>query len=441
MQLPHEVIDLVLGLLANDPSGPEIEAIKAFSLTSSTIHAICGPHLYSSIYFCLHSALFPDQEDYLQPDIYYPRCEISVAQFRQIQTKKPWINHRVKRLGIVIFDERQWLKHRQWWSDLEEILIELQHDNIEWFKLYTNSYGQSQTSPSALSGPISKILKSPVLSTLHLYCVRNFPFYHLFAAPSKLQHLDIGNTYVDSDLGQSESSVPFKSQIKLDSLTLRWGCHQNIITIGTWDSMQQMSFIDPLVDVSSLSSFAMRLTHGDRERDIALTCLILDSAKNIERFTLHSSTHEFELCKPTSLASSIERQSATLHTLALTWRFIHIFPVLSHVPELLEIGPKLFNVRHIQLQILFPTTLPPNIRQGPVWNEDEWVRLSSSLSRFPALRSLDLCMGVTEPRHPKSRAMQKLAEEWLEKAQNMISEQLDPNVVSMQFTRSVKFRL
>ncbi|PPQ63947.1 hypothetical protein CVT24_009122 [Panaeolus cyanescens] len=398
MELPHEIVDLVLDSLSNDPSGPDIGAIKAFSLTSSTIYAICGPHLYSSVYFCLHSALYPLQKEYYKSDIYYPRCEFSVARFRQIQRRKPWINRCVKRLGIAIFDERQWLKHRRWWSDLEKILNKLQHGKIEWFKLDTNSYGETQTSPSALSGPISKILKSPVLSTLHLHCTRNFPFYHLFTGPSNIRHLDIRNTHVDS--GQSDSSaVTFKWPIKLDSLTLRWAYQQKILYIGGRDR-HGFSFIELLVDVSSLSSFAIRIAHGDKEQDIAFTCFILDRTRNLQKLELHSSN---QTSSSKTLSPAIEKQSATLHTLTLSWRYNS--QGLGEGPELLQIGPKLSNLRNIQLQILLLIRL--SVTRRPEWNEDTWERLASSLSRFPALRSLEFCMGTEMS---ESEYMQTLVE-------------------------------
>lgn len=294
MQLPFEILDLIFELIADDPLGPDIETMKACNLASSSISAICERHLYSSICFCIHSASSQVSDStYYQLDPYYARSQISARKFAFIQINKPHVNGYVRRLGIIVHDEKSWEMKRSWWRTIKEVLLQLHLDKIQALKLQTNSTVLQQIDPSVIEGPITKILKSPVLNTLYADNILNFPSRQLHGHASGLRALEIGYITEDEEGPIASTFSTFPPPPKLDSLTLRQGSKQKIITLPS-DAMKLNEY--PYFDLVSLSTFSMTMSTGNKAKDVALGRFIIDRTSNLKVLTLQSrSCHMFHV--------------------------------------------------------------------------------------------------------------------------------------------------
>ncbi|KAF9037717.1 hypothetical protein BJ165DRAFT_1532360 [Panaeolus papilionaceus] len=436
MRLPAEVFDLIFGFMTDGPSGPDIETIKACNLASSSISLICERYLYSSIYFCIHSARSRVKDSiYCQPDPYYARCQISATKFASIQANKPLINRYVRRLGIIVHDEEIWEKKRNWWNCIKEILLQLHLDKIQVLMLHTHLIGVQQVDPSIIEGPIVDILKSPLLQTLRVHNILKFPSHHLHERTTGIRDLDVGFTPI-YETGPSTSSTVLLVPLKVESLTLRWGCQQRMI--GLSSSAQNLRENSPF-DFASLSSFSMFMTQAYRDEDVALSCLILDRTNNLEALMLESTSNLLDVSQTSrTLSSAIEKHSTTLQTLVLTWTYFttgNELGLLSNIPKFLDFSSTLYTLSSVHLQILVILAW-----KECLWEENEWSRLGDALSRFPALRLVQLFVG---PNYLGLLTEQACAERfaYLKEGQDILLKRLAMQSVAVEFSFAVKYSL
>lgn len=216
MQLHTEIYSSIFEMLAEDPRGPDIEALKMCNLVSSNFSNICERHLYACIY------LYDEDDDYInaveQPDRYNTRCRITIQRFATLLAAKPHIANHVKRLGILFLGVSN--HHHEilgeWWDEIWGIVSQIQPERIQWFKVYQAIHCDLAEYPH-IERTLLYVMASPNLTTLHIYGFINFPLHMAFSPHFCIRHVDVGLSMNP----RSADSDSHQKSIVLGSLVIR----------------------------------------------------------------------------------------------------------------------------------------------------------------------------------------------------------------------------
>ncbi|PPQ63948.1 hypothetical protein CVT24_009123 [Panaeolus cyanescens] len=354
MKLPLDIFDSVFALLSEDPEGPDVKTLKACNLVSFSLSKTCEPHLFACVYL---------------PDIYDPRCRMSIFHFSEILRAKPHVARYVRRLGLLALDATYWTSNQKYLCKVvQDVLIQLRYDNIRWFKIYA-----ARRIPFiALPGAITDIMKLPTLEVVHIHSISQM-HGSIFSSPrNRPWVLDIGDSSVVPDMSSSskehEPRTPSPNR-NLHQLIMRYNCSGSGLASTLLTPQNQ----GPFLDISHLKVLQL----GDRSdaiyertwnlaHTIALSC-----ARNLT--TLKMSSFPRSLDGVTDFYDIFKGLSNTLETLVM-WH-----PRADVVDRLLGVPFTFTSLTEIQLDLF------PEIR---LKEADFWEKVDLALcdeGRYPLL--------------------------------------------------------